>query len=86
MAKLTQIALIRYGFSVWESKKFKPQFPGQQDERNRGKMFSKGDLRICMYNEDKIFRFGEDYYQTLTTTEQLEALYLERTGKTLTKI
>lgn len=86
MAKLTQIALIRYGFSVWKSPKFKPQFPGQQDERNRGKMFSKGDFRICMYNEDKIFRYGEDYYKTITTTEQLEALYLERTGETLNKI
>lgn len=86
MAKLTQIALIRYGFSVWKSKKFKPQFNGQNDEKQRGKVFSKYGFCIFMYNEDKIFRYGEDYNKTLTTTEQLEALYLERTGEKLTKI
>lgn len=86
MAKLTQAALKRYGFSVWKSPKFKPQFPEQKDEKQRGKVFSKYGFCIFMYNEDKIFRYGEDYNKTLTTTEQLEDLYLQKTGEKLTKI
>ena len=39
-----------------------------------------------MYNEDKVFRYGEDYYNTITTTEQLEALYFQKTGETLTPV
>mgnify|MGYP000847565374 CR=1 FL=1 len=86
MAKLTQIAQIRYGFSVWKSPKFKPQFPGQKDEKRRGKVFSKYGFCIFMYNEDKVFRYGEDYYNTITTTEQLEAFYFQKTGETLTPV
>ena len=83
MAKLTQIALIRYGFSVWKSPKFKPKFPGQKDEKRRGKVFSKYGFCIFMYNEDKVFRYGEDYYNTITTTEQLEAFVLSKDGRSI---
>lgn len=85
MAKLTQSALKRYGFSVWKSKKFKPKFKWEKDDKHRGMAFEKGQFRVYMYYEDRIFRLATDYGQTITTCEQLEGLYFQATGEKLTQ-
>lgn len=83
MTKLTQTALKKYGFTVWKSLKFKPKYKNEVDNKHRGKVFSKNDFHIIMYNEDKFFRL-EDYTTIVSTCEQLETIYFQLFGCKLT--